>query len=129
MSDLPMLRQHFTSIVTSLEKTKEFKVRDIQMQDALAENETLARLELGEWLADYFADAGYTNWHSFVDIFKMMIVNAMPPLLPLDGTKKRSETIDTEEVLIKFLNVISAHIDVEKHRDNPCKSFMNFARP
>ena len=99
------------------------------MQEAFTKNESLARLELGEWLADYFDDAGYYHWHSFVDIFKMMIVNAMPPLLPLDGTKKRVETIDTEQLLIKFLNVISSHIDVEKRRDNnPCKSLIFFKK-
>ena len=63
------------------------------------------------------------HWHSYVDLFKTMIVNSFPPLLPLDGTKKDLAKVDIEKLLLKELALLSSHIDLDKRRESPFAAF------
>merc|ERR1719305_1188507 len=69
-----------------------------------------AQNEMGNWLAKYFMDAGYFNWHQFPSMYKVMIMNAFPPVDSLDGKAIDWKTADLEHLYLGFLKVADSHI-------------------
>ena len=57
----------------------------------------------------------YDNWLSDPQVFKTLLVNAFPPIDPLDGKKANIQSAaDLEEVLIKFLAVADNHVKARR---------------
>jgi hypothetical protein len=69
-----------------------------------------------QWIADYLDDAGYSNWATYPSIYKAMILNAFPPIDPLDDKKIDVNNFDLERLLLSFLDVADSHI---KHAKVP----------
>ena len=79
-----------------------------------------AKAEMGAWIADYFDDAGYQDWEKMSTLYKSMLMNAFPPVDPLDDVKPdySKMPIDKfEDALMKFLAVMDAHLAIEKNRN------------
>ena len=77
--------------------------------------------EMGQWIADYFDDAGYDVWVDAGYLFKSMLMNAFPPLDALDAKKANLESPDEMRTLtLNFLRVLDLHIStaqVTSHTD------------
>merc|ERR1719379_2716232 len=72
-----------------------------------------AKQEMGTWIANYFDDAGYVNWETQTTMYKSMLMNAFPPIDPLDDVKPDYATmpLDTfEEHVLRFLGILDTHI-------------------
>ena len=76
------------------------------------------RADFGNWIADYLDDAGYTSWMMYPDIYKLMIMNAFPPMEELDnlvGHKQESFTMASfEKRMLDWLEMLDIHI--QSHR-------------
>lgn len=68
------------------------------------------RHEMGQWIADYFMDAGYIHWYMFPQMYKTMLINAFPPIDVLDNQELDMRSADLEHVYLKFLKVADTHI-------------------
>jgi len=78
-----------------------------------------AKSEMGTWIADYFDDAGYAHWETQCTMYKSMLMNAFPPIDPLDDVKPDWATMPLEqweENATKFLAVLDTHIASSKAR-------------
>ena len=76
-----------------------------------------AKAEMGAWIADYFDDAGYQDWEKMSTLYKSMLMNAFPPVDPLDDVKPdySKMPIDKfEDALMKFLAVMDSHLAMEQ---------------
>ena len=76
-----------------------------------------AKAEMGAWIADYFDDAGYQDWEKMAPLYKAMLMNAFPPVDPLDDEKPDYATMPIdkfEDALMKFLEVMDGHLAIEK---------------
>eukprot|EP00927_Polykrikos_kofoidii_P071177 TRINITY_DN67485_c0_g1_i1.p1 TRINITY_DN67485_c0_g1~~TRINITY_DN67485_c0_g1_i1.p1 ORF type:complete len:670 (-),score=115.42 TRINITY_DN67485_c0_g1_i1:232-2241(-) len=89
------------------------------MEKAPTVDRDKAKLEMGTWIADYFDDAGYTDWQTQTSIFKTMIMTAFPPIDPLDDVKPDFATMPIEkfeENATKVLAVMDSHLAAEQRR-------------
>ena len=76
-----------------------------------------AKAEMGAWIADYFDDAGYQDWEKMAPIYKAMLMNAFPPVDPLDDEKPDYAKMPVdkfEDALMKFLAVMDSHLAIER---------------
>lgn len=81
-----------------------------------------AREEMGTWIADYFDDAGYEGWETQCTMYKSMVLNAFPPIDPLDDLKPDYTTMPLdkfEENMLTFLGILDQHIVTNKTRVRP----------
>ena len=78
------------------------------------------RGEMGAWIADYLDDAGYDQWQSFPQLFKVMLMNAFPPIDKLDMKKVDEDNLTmkgVQELNLAFLSVADSHIaTIKKNR-------------
>merc|ERR1719240_418844 len=76
------------------------------------------RLKMGSWIAEYLEDAGYSSWYEHPRIYKTMIMNAFPPLDPLDGKDmlENNEKVNLEQFLCNWLTIIDSNVKLDKMR-------------
>jgi hypothetical protein len=68
-----------------------------------------------KWITDYLDDAGYDTWYQFPDVYKMFIMDAFPPLEPLDDARGKRQTVEAmEEHLLKWMRVLDSHARLAK---------------
>jgi hypothetical protein len=70
--------------------------------------------EMGEWIAAYLDDAGYTEWAKQPQFFKVLIMSLIPPMDPLDGKKIDWKTADFEKLSLGFLKMCDNSIKGQK---------------
>jgi len=78
-----------------------------------------AKKEMGAWIADYFDDAGYIGWEQQCTLYKSMLMEAFPPIDPLDDAKPQYESMsipEFEDKLIKFMSVMDSHLSMENKK-------------
>ena len=66
---------------------------------------------MGLWIADYLDDAGYETWEAVPYLYKAMIMNAFPPIDPLD--EKRADIKDRAHLrtgMMAFMKVLDLHV-------------------
>merc|ERR1712146_797382 len=102
-----------------------------QFQDMLPKvDRDKAKLEMGAWIADYFDDAGYTNWETQCQMYKSMLLSAFPPIDPLDKEKPDFGSLPPAKLevhLTKFLSVLDNHIAAEERAFKPKVSVGTFS--
>ena len=80
-----------------------------------------ARNEMGHWIADYLEDAGYTDWASFPNLYKSMIMNVFPPLRSNGLTGSRTRILvsrtDWQMYMRRLFMVMDAHVQMLKRHD------------
>eukprot|EP00931_Biecheleriopsis_adriatica_P005665 TRINITY_DN107159_c0_g1_i1.p1 TRINITY_DN107159_c0_g1~~TRINITY_DN107159_c0_g1_i1.p1 ORF type:complete len:680 (-),score=121.35 TRINITY_DN107159_c0_g1_i1:12-2051(-) len=100
--------QDQTRMARDFELSKEDRdALDVRV-DELAE-----RSNMGNWIADYFNDAGYHSWSWFPNTYKAMIMNAFPPLNHLDGKKPSFQTMqEYQAFLLAFNRVMKRQVSM-----------------
>jgi len=76
-----------------------------------------AMKEMGAWIANYFDDAGYTEWETRSPIFKAMLMTAFPPIDALDEKKPEFQNMKVQEFehnVTKFLKVMDTHLAADR---------------
>merc|ERR1712023_30897 len=87
-----------------------------------------AKQQMGAWIADYFDDAGYTDWEKDSTMFKAMLMTAFPPIDALDDEKPDYGSIPIdqwEDHVTKFLSVMDSHLASEQRRLRGSKATSN----
>lgn len=85
----------------------------------------LAKHQMGAWIADYLDDAGYINWETQTQVYKAMLLTALPPIDDLQGEKPDFATMEIskwEDVLSKFLAVMDNHLATSQRQIKPAFS-------
>merc|ERR1711920_134527 len=115
LGDFDWMKRALTKALTSQEAMERDKQMWLSMQDFIKENYDLDQegKNMGKWIADYFTDAGYMNWFQFPQMYKVMIMNAFPPIDHLDNKEIDWGHVDLEHLYLKFLRVADSHV---KHR-------------
>jgi len=128
-SDLPGLKDRaivdFTYITGQMRSALSDRDKMLAMQKMQSQMEEImpkvdrdkAKAEMGSWIADYFDDAGYKDWEKMAPVYKAMLMNAFPPVDPLDDEKPdyAKMPIDKfEDALMKFLAVMDSHLAIER---------------
>lgn len=111
-TDFDYLRRMITHTLTDAKKMEEDRQMMIameSMQDQFVNIEEQKK-EMGQWIARYFEDAGYSTWHTFPQFYKVMLMNAFPPVDPLDGDPIDWKTADIEKLYMGFLRVADGHV-------------------
>ena len=78
-----------------------------------------AQIAMGKWIAEYLNDAGYEDWAFKPQLYKLLVVNAFPPIDAIDGQAIGNEEMTPtrlENLMLKFLKVTDAHIHMKKRR-------------
>lgn len=82
---------------------------------------------MGEWLGEYFDDAGYEGWIYYPELFKAMVMTAFPPIEALDD-KAGSGWDDMrtfEQQQLNFLRVMDEHLVSASAKDPKNAAFAN----
>lgn len=117
--------EDFTWISKTLREVLSSRAMMTELQKAEGEDKMdkaardKAKAEMGAWIADYFDDAGYKDWDHMTILFKSMLMDAFPPIDPLDDVKPdyAKMPIDQyEECMLKFLEVMDGHLATAKKR-------------
>merc|ERR1711988_1013890 len=86
--DFEYFNQQMISMLTNRERMAEEQENFKKMMDLIPKpDREKAKLEMGAWIADYFDDAGYQGWEMQCTMYKSMLLNAFPPIDPLDDLK------------------------------------------
>ena len=115
-SEMSEMREKYTEWVTDDDKLDVVFEMRAKMLEGLRSEENKARREasraaMGRWIADYLDDAGYETWETVPYLFKAMIMNAFPPIDPLD--EKNAEYKDRAELrtgMMAFMKVLDLHV-------------------
>lgn len=76
------------------------------------------RKMMGNWIADYFDDAGYHAWLWFPGSFKAMIMNAFPALTPLDGKPASFHSVkEYQAYILGFNRVMKRHVAMQQRAE------------
>lgn len=111
-SEMSELRENYTEWVTDDDKLE--MIMGMRAKMVAGENKAKreeSRAEMGRWFADYLDDAGYDTWEAVPYLYKAMIMNAFPPIDPLD--EKRAEIKDCAELrtgMLAFMKVLDLHL-------------------
>jgi hypothetical protein len=75
------------------------------------------RQTMGDWIGGYLDDAGYDDWMEHPDLYKMMIMDAFPPIDAIDGELTDLDTQpQLEAFLLKRLKVLDMHSGIIKEQ-------------
>ena len=115
-SEMGEMRDKYTEWVTDDDKLDMIFEMRAKMLEGLKSEENRAKREasraaMGLWIADYLDDAGYDMWEVVPYLFKAMIMNAFPPIDPLD--EKRADIKDRAELrtgMVAFMKVLDLHV-------------------
>tara|TARA_B100000795_G_scaffold59348_1_gene39526 strand:- start:2219 stop:2713 length:495 start_codon:yes stop_codon:yes gene_type:complete len=115
-SEMGEMRDKYTEWVTDDDKLDMIFEMRAKMLEGLKSEENRAKREasraaMGLWIADYLDDAGYDIWEVVPYLFKAMIMNAFPPIDPLD--EKRAGIKDRAELrtgMMAFMKVLDLHV-------------------
>jgi len=112
--DLKYYKDQCTMLLTNAEMMTKEKATFKELMEALPKvDRDTASAEMGAWLADYLDDAGYANWETQCVMFKVMMMNAFPPIDDLDMSKCDYGSMPIEcyeRMLTKLLNVMDSHL-------------------
>merc|ERR1712048_179327 len=118
--DFEFTQQFIMATLTDQQKMKEMQQmykKQLELQPPISRDQ--AKEEMGEWIADYFDDAGYDNWEAQSLFFKAMIMNAFPPIDDLDGIKPNYGNMSLEKMeghMTKFMAIMDNHISSAKRQ-------------
>jgi hypothetical protein len=112
LADFNWMKNALIGALVNKQKMEEERQMWLSMQDFIAETYDLDResVDMGKWIAAYFNDAGYMNWFQFPQMYKIMVMNAFPPIDPLDNKEIDWKTVDLEHLYLKFLKVADSHV-------------------
>jgi MFS family permease len=128
MKDFKYIKNIMLSMLTNREEMLKLQKQQNEM-DKMIENSNdmkelrnKAKKEMGEWIADYFDDAGYQNWETYAQLYKVMLMAAFPPIDALDEAKPDYGAMPVEQLednLVKWLGVFDMHLAIEEERIRP----------
>ena len=89
-------------------------------------DQTKAKEEMMNWVADYFEDAGYDMWKTDPVTVKAMLMSCFPPIDPLgdqisnvDGSRA-----GFERYLLKYVRVMHEHVKIKKSEGHVFDEFL-----
>jgi len=90
----------------------------LRESEALRSTRAAEKARMGEWLADYFDDAGYEGWPAYPELFKAMLMNAFPPIDALDSaaTLEEGSLSQFEAKQLRFMAVMDDHLSLTSAR-------------
>jgi len=116
VKDFEYFKGEMNVLLTNRPKMLEMQQWQATMDKSKADRDA-AKAAMGAWIADYFDDAGYQDWEKMCPLYKSMIMSAFPPIDPLDDAKPDYANMpidDFENALMKFLDVLDQHLNVER---------------
>jgi hypothetical protein len=118
--DFEYFEQYMLHMLTSRELLVKEQEEFRKFNDLVPKvNRDTAKAEMGSWIANYFDDAGYTNWETQCTMYKTMLMNAFPPIDSLNDAKPDWSMMPLElweKNLTKFLGVLDTHIVTNRTR-------------
>lgn len=118
--DFKYFSQHMVQLLSNRQKLIEEQQNWNKYMEVVPKvDRDRVKLEMGAWIADYFDDAGYTDWEIQSQTYKAMIMTAFPPINALDGVKPNFNTMSTDQmevVMTKVLGVMDSYLATEERR-------------
>ena len=123
-SEMGEVRDNYTEWVTDDDKLdvileiRANMLKDLKKSEENQAKREASRVAMGRWIADYLEDAGYDTWEVVPYLYKAMIMNAFPPIQPLDETRpvRHGPRVITDRAVLRtsmiaFMKVLDLHVN------------------
>ena len=124
------MKAYLLASLTSRQRLAEIVTRSAKDREASRERYDLdtERAVMSKWITDYLDDAGYDSWYQYPDVYKMFVMDAFPPLEPLDDERgKRDTTEAMEKYLLRWMKMLDSHTKLAKAAEESA-GFSSFAK-